>query len=166
MFSSPRADSLNFRAAQAAVHGDISELRAAVEHCPILLDPSDPAELLHAAAGAGQVEIVRLLLENGIGVNNVDQYGATPLFYALRRDRHAVARLLRDSGASLVVPSGVKRVAWFQICLGAAGLLIFASLILMRNLYPIWLLLSFGVGVGGVMQGVLALRGNSTMATE
>ncbi len=54
---------------------------------------------LHVAARAGDVELVRLLLQHGGDPNAVDPSGATPLEVALRQKHEEVAETLRRGGA-------------------------------------------------------------------
>ena len=55
---------------------------------------------LHIAAFRGNANIVQLLLKNGADVNAVQENGATPLDFAITYENDAVARQLRESGAS------------------------------------------------------------------
>lgn len=62
---------------------------------------------LYAAAGAGQVEAARALLDAGADVNAVGGYDdSTPLHAAAWHDRTAVAELLLDRGAEINRKSG------------------------------------------------------------
>ncbi|KAJ3111351.1 hypothetical protein HDU96_005780 [Phlyctochytrium bullatum] len=54
---------------------------------------------LHAAAGAGCVDAVRMLLDAGARVDDLDGFGRTPLFVACDRYSIEVVRLLLDAGA-------------------------------------------------------------------
>lgn len=59
---------------------------------------------LHWASAAGDLEIVRLLLERGSDMNLADEHGATPLFYALERgkgDQRALIELYAQHGYDL-----------------------------------------------------------------
>jgi uncharacterized protein len=54
---------------------------------------------LHEAAGGGQIEFARLLLELGADANARDDAGKTPLTIALDYKQPEIATLLRDHGA-------------------------------------------------------------------
>ncbi len=57
---------------------------------------------LHQAASSGRYEAAKVLVENGIGLNTADKWGATALHYAVRsgdREAEKVAVLLLKNGA-------------------------------------------------------------------
>jgi len=56
------------------------------------------------AAGAGNIEIVRLLLEAGADVNEVDDSNQTALAWAQKRTQDEVAALLKRAGAKDITP--------------------------------------------------------------
>jgi ankyrin repeat protein len=56
---------------------------------------------IHAAARAGQVGIVRILVQNGVDPNAVDGSGRTPMELALASGKPQVAKALLDLGARL-----------------------------------------------------------------
>jgi ankyrin repeat protein len=56
--------------------------------------------LMHAAH-AGNLELVRLLLENGADPNAKNGEGKTPLMFARENGRAEVAELLRKHGATV-----------------------------------------------------------------
>lgn len=59
---------------------------------------------LHWASAAGDLEVVRLLLERGSDMNLGDEHGTTPLFYALERgkgDQRALIDLYAQHGYDL-----------------------------------------------------------------
>ncbi|CAE7884568.1 ANK3 [Symbiodinium sp. KB8] len=59
------------------------------------------------AAGRGNFECTRLLIQAGADVNRASLLtGATPLQIAQKHDKHAVARLLTDAGASGAASAG------------------------------------------------------------
>src|SRR5204863_8945193 len=67
-----------------------------------LVDGAEPARLemaLRYAAGYGQKEIVRFLLDRGVHVDGHDGDGQTALFYAILGDHLEVVRLLLERGA-------------------------------------------------------------------
>lgn len=78
---------------------------------------------LHCAAECGQKEAVELLLDRGAEINPGNDWGATPLFFAIISGRETrlssshleICRLLIDRGSDLktnVNDSGSKAVAW------------------------------------------------------
>ncbi len=60
---------------------------------------SSRQSLLHLAAHGGDVEIVRLLLNQGLAINEVDREGKTPLHFAVSKTHHAATRLLLEHKA-------------------------------------------------------------------
>ncbi|KAH8432426.1 uncharacterized protein LDX57_010062 [Aspergillus melleus] len=54
---------------------------------------------LQAAAISGNVEIVRMLVDNGADIRDIDRYGQTPLHRAAYHGHEAVVALLLDRGA-------------------------------------------------------------------
>ena len=56
---------------------------------------------LYAAAEAGHLEMVTLLLDRGADINGAGMHGQTPLFIAAREGRMPVVRLLLQRGADL-----------------------------------------------------------------
>jgi ankyrin repeat protein len=68
-------------------------------------DPShsDGKTALHRAAARGHETVVRLLLENGAGVDVQNKYGATALHRAAAHGHETVVRLLLENGAGVGV---------------------------------------------------------------
>ena len=66
-------------------------------------DETDPfdAELLHFAAGDGDLGEVQRLLSEGRNVNAFDDLGMTPLHYAAKKERIEVAQCLIEHGANV-----------------------------------------------------------------
>ena len=71
--------------------------------------PDERRTSLHDASSAGDLEIVRSLLEVGAHVNERDTEHATPLIYASRRGRAEVAKLLIKYGADV---NAQDRIGW------------------------------------------------------
>ena len=96
--------------------GDIAGVRAWLRHGG---DPNSPCarsgSLLHYGAMYGQVELIRLLLENGAVVDHLDSWGNTPLFAAVSNGHTEAARLLLSHGARLAymfqVPDNLAETA-------------------------------------------------------
>jgi ankyrin repeat protein len=101
------------RALEFARRGDVAGLGGALAHEPDLLRPTYAAVIMQAAAMAGRTEIVRMLLEGGVGPDHpfylpVGVAGAaferviyvTPLCAARFKRRSAVESLLLSAGAS------------------------------------------------------------------
>lgn len=93
--------------ADAAVKGNIALVRDLLRHgAQVNSDARSygPATALHAAAGAGQLQIVRLLIAAGANVNAPGDEGTTPLFNAASVSSYQgvqIARLLLDAGAGV-----------------------------------------------------------------
>jgi truncated hemoglobin YjbI len=100
------------RARDLAHRGDAAGLGAALAEAPDLLRPSYAAAILQAAALAGRAEIVRMLLDRGVGMDHpfylpVGVTGVafervvfvTPLCAARMKRRSAVESLLLAAGA-------------------------------------------------------------------
>jgi hemoglobin len=100
------------RARNLAHRGDAAGLGAALAESPDLLQPSFAAAIMQAAAMAGRAEIVRILLDRGVGADHpfylpVGVTGlafervifVTPLCAARMKRRSAVESLLRAAGA-------------------------------------------------------------------
>ena len=59
---------------------------------------------LHRAVIQNDLEMIRLLIENGADVNSKeDKYGATPLIVAAQLDHPEIAKLLIENGADINV---------------------------------------------------------------
>jgi truncated hemoglobin YjbI len=101
------------RATDLARRSDVGGLKAALAQAPDLLRPTYAAAIMQAAALAGRDEIVRMLLDNGVGADYpyylpVGVTGlaferviyVTPLCAARFKRRAAVGELLLAAGAS------------------------------------------------------------------
>ncbi|XP_053409183.1 poly [ADP-ribose] polymerase tankyrase-2-like isoform X2 [Mercenaria mercenaria] len=95
-----------------------------------IIDSGDNTKttLLHAAAGFGDIESVRYLLEQDVDVNITDERGLTPLHNCVHHNHYAIAELLVEQGASvnredvwgitpLHLASGVKDWNIYQLLL-------------------------------------------------
>jgi hypothetical protein len=91
------------RVDRACRAGNISALRA-FAIAGVDLDPPDVKNYTHleTAADAGQLDVVRFLLDRGADPNGHGAYGPSPLCAALRGRHFDVARLLVAAGASCV----------------------------------------------------------------
>jgi len=56
---------------------------------------------LHQSAREGRYDIVKILLESGSAVNNLNSYNRVPLYYAIRGKHHRVVKLLLEHGANI-----------------------------------------------------------------
>lgn len=83
----------------ASMEGDIMEMRRIVANG---LDPNtkdyNKRTALHLAASAGRLSVVQYLLEIGVEVNPVDDWGNTPLDDAHRHKHSSAASLLAEHG--------------------------------------------------------------------
>ncbi|MDG3007129.1 ankyrin repeat domain-containing protein [Paludisphaera mucosa] len=64
---------------------------------------------LQAAAGAGHLEIVELLLDRGANVNHVDNDGFSPVTTAARAGKWQVVKLLAAHGGDFRTPDATGR---------------------------------------------------------
>jgi len=85
--------------------GDVAQLRALLEAGA---DPEEPEtgeswSPLQSAVYSDQVEVVRLLLDAGAGVNGAEDGNNSPLVLAIQSGSVDVFRILRERGASLNV---------------------------------------------------------------
>jgi len=80
-------------------HGDVSRLLAVAEQ------GESQEEWIHRAAAAGAVNVVRLLIENGVDVDQLDSEGETALCEAARHGKDIVVAELLNKGANVHVES-------------------------------------------------------------
>lgn len=73
----------------------------------------DNRTALHIACREGNVEVVNMLLLNGVPVHTRDKYDKTPLIEAISTDRHEIIKLLRNCGAHL---TGSARIIGEELC--------------------------------------------------
>ena len=84
----------------AASVGNVQFLKRILEENPSIKNKS---RALHMGAKNGNLEVVRLLLENGANVNHTAKHGQTVLAVAMKYDREPVVKFLLDNG---VDPNG------------------------------------------------------------
>lgn len=77
------------------------------------LETNSPLVPLVMAAEQGSIEIVRLLLSHGVGVNKQDYSGATALHEAVRFSHLSIVELLVDHGADIIAPDNDGRTPIF-----------------------------------------------------
>jgi ankyrin repeat protein len=73
---------------------------------------------LHLAAGAGHIDVVRLLLEKGASKNPGDETGETPLHHASKAGHIKVVSVLLEKGANV---NAQNRIGWTPLYLAARG---------------------------------------------
>jgi len=94
-----------------------SNLRAAgTQDQPISPGNLGDVNPLHAAARAGGLTLVELLLQNGAHIDSRDVFGRTPLMYAVLFDWPEVAKLLLRRGAAGGIRDrmGMSAIQWTQ----------------------------------------------------
>uniref|UniRef100_A0A069DR07 Putative 60 kDa lysophospholipase n=1 Tax=Panstrongylus megistus TaxID=65343 RepID=A0A069DR07_9HEMI len=62
---------------------------------------SDKRSLLHIAAGASHIDVIKFLLLKGLSIHTKDSYGQTALTEAIRHERQEVVEILVENGANL-----------------------------------------------------------------
>ncbi|KAL9187407.1 hypothetical protein ACHAXT_001510 [Thalassiosira profunda] len=89
---------LGYRLCSAAASGDIAELKQAAlnEGANLNAADYDARTALHLAASEGQLEVMKLLLDNGASPSPRDRYNFTPLDDALREGQKEAAVFLRE----------------------------------------------------------------------
>lgn len=89
---------------EAVGKGDTAKVNSILSLKPELVNARDKrgSTPLHAAAGLGQKEIIKILLANGADIHARNEFGATPLHDAAMNGRHDGAiQLLFDNGADI-----------------------------------------------------------------
>jgi ankyrin repeat protein len=77
--------------------------------------------LLTVAAGNGDVEICRILIEKGLRVDEIDERGYTAIHVAACEGRSEVSRLLIDAGAKVDIPCLELKTALHSVIDGRTG---------------------------------------------
>lgn len=110
---------------EAAGRGDISAVVSFLDKYPAAIDHENSGDVqvedsghtaLFLAAGTGQIEVVKLLLEKGADVNKQTNYGWTPLITAVGRFTSGhrdtdMADLLLENGADIDAKNKEGRTA-------------------------------------------------------
>jgi ankyrin repeat protein len=85
-----------------AALGDLGKVKESIAKSGNLKEADDGGvSALHWAAYGGSAEVVRLLIEKGLGVNAKTKAGWTPLHWAVTGGSVEAARLLIDKGADI-----------------------------------------------------------------
>jgi serine/threonine-protein phosphatase 6 regulatory ankyrin repeat subunit B len=69
----------------------------------IQIKNNDQQNLLHHVGITGQYEVAKLLLSKSLPINAMDDYDATPLFYAVIYENSRVENLYRDNRGRLII---------------------------------------------------------------
>src|SRR5689334_2838325 len=86
---------------QAAATGDLEGTREALKRQAPEINSSTLLEALNRAALNGQLEVVKLLLENGANVNGQGKNGNTPLNCAIENLNPELIKYLLENGANV-----------------------------------------------------------------
>jgi len=83
---------------------DIDEVRRLLKKDPDSAEgvDYDGRNALHIAASEGSLEVVKILIDAGSGVNAVDRWKSTPLHEALQNSHDEVAEYIRSKGGTVV----------------------------------------------------------------
>ena len=98
-------NSAGTRALCAAVgKNDLDEVRRLLKKDPDSAEgvDYDGRNALHIAASEGSLEVVKILIDAGSGVNAVDRWKSTPLHEALQNSHDEVAEYIRSKGGTVV----------------------------------------------------------------
>ncbi|KAK8200066.1 ankyrin repeat-containing domain protein [Phyllosticta capitalensis] len=87
------------------------------------LETNSPLVPLVMAAQQGSIEIVRLLLSHGVGVNKKRYSGATALHEAVRFSNLPIVELLVDHGADIIAPDDGGRTPIFLASIRSSEIL-------------------------------------------
>ncbi len=82
---------------QPTSRGTVEVVKTPVE----TIEPVQPAESIHEAAAAGDIEKIKSLISGGADVNAKDDKGNAPIHYAVLLANKDVIELLIDSGADV-----------------------------------------------------------------
>jgi ankyrin repeat protein len=93
----------------AALRGDVGEVERLVGEDPGLLEAKDEEGMtpLLRASSAGQLEVVRWLLDNGAAITQTGERGNTALTYACYLDNIPLVKLLVERGPDTSTSGGV-----------------------------------------------------------
>jgi ankyrin repeat protein len=116
---------------EAVKTGDLGAVRRLIGEDPALVNAPDPSgnTPLHYAAGYGQADIARFLIERGALVDARNQGLATPLRIAASANQHEAARVLLEAGADMEIPDDYGRTP-LLICARETGDVEMARLLL------------------------------------
>lgn len=92
---------------QPPTQGTVEVVRSPVKS----IEPAQPAESLHQAAAAGDIENIKSLISGGADVNAKDDTGSTPLHYAVILANRDVIELLIAGGADVNIKDDQGRTA-------------------------------------------------------
>lgn len=102
----------------AVVSGDIAKINKLKSYGADLAGVDiDNRTALHRACHEGNLEVVNMLLLNGVPVHTRDRYDKTPLMEAINSDRHDIIKVLRNCGAHL---TGSARIIGEELCAAAS----------------------------------------------
>ncbi|KAL2844495.1 ankyrin repeat-containing domain protein [Aspergillus pseudoustus] len=108
----------------------LEELKEALPNASLyeinLTEPDMGQNALHYATADGNVEMVKLLLDNGADIHYPSRYGWTPLHIAVMYRQWEAAEVLLDAGADMTIKDGWGSVplAAADIVQGSVGLLL------------------------------------------
>jgi len=88
----------------AAARGDLASIKLALKNANVNVCDTLKRTPLHIAASEGQLEVVEYLISCKADLNTEDHFKNTCLNDAIRHGHDEVAKLLRQRGASLVIP--------------------------------------------------------------
>lgn len=100
---------------QAAIDGDTAGLRELIETGKGDVDTRDLNGMMpiHFAAGQGNLETFRYLVDAGSDVDAIDNHGRTPLFLASGNGEKEVVKYLLELGADPAVPT--KKLGYWGV---------------------------------------------------
>lgn len=83
------------------LNGNLEDIKRVLEHNPTLVNKtvSGRSTLLHQALTLRRKDVVKLLIDKGVNVNDIDNNGNSPLDLAIKNKKSEIVDLLRMHGA-------------------------------------------------------------------
>lgn len=83
------------------ISGNINEVFELIDHVSDIMDSADVNLPIHVASKHNNINIIKLLLDNGANINAINHWKTTPLMYAYVYGHLEVIRFLLKHGANM-----------------------------------------------------------------